>query len=110
MELIQPITKGIGQLMTPYYDTPPKVAPAVDHTINTDRGTYFLFMNPRSSAPTVYIETIAMTDLPRDPTNTFSCVRFSYQIFGNVTLKMLITPNSALTYYYRNVDPKWKPR
>lgn len=108
LEFIQPLQNGIGGVFSHASDHQ-SLAPAVDHTTNTENGAYFLFMNQGNFAPTTYIDTLSMVDLPRE-IGTQSCIRFAYQIYGNVTLKVFIAPAYASTYFYRYSPVLWKPQ
>lgn len=101
LQYIQPIDRGIGELRTPKSDHKPAGAPPVDHTSNSPNGTYFLFMNTKRAAPTTYIDTLALVDLPED--DAFTCVRFAYQTVGKVTLKVLVAPDNADTDAYQMI-------
>ena len=109
MEYIQPIQNGIGRLFMPSSDhILSSLAPSVDHTTNSEQGYYFLFMNSDSNpAPITYIDTVSMLDLPPDSRRSQSCIRFAYQILGNVTLQLFTAPLDSYTYYYRYAHPKW---
>ena len=107
LEFIQPLTNAIGQIYTAAYGSAVG-APPVDHTTETSKGTYFLFMNRYTRVPTTYIVTLAMTDIPPDSFSTYSCVRFAYQVLGNATLKMYVAPNNAFSTFYQHRSPVWQ--
>lgn len=87
---IQPLIGGLGALETPSINGPRINAPTVDHTTNSEKGTYFLFMNNANlMAPTTYISTLSMVDIEKDQMGD-SCVRFAYQTKGNASLKVYL--------------------
>ena len=106
MEAVQPLTGSIGELVRPSQSNHlPPGAPVVDHTTNSNKGTYFLFMNDQDrQVPTTYIDTLSMSNLPAEQTD--SCVRFAYQINGNVIFKVLIMAVNSFDYHA--VMPRWK--
>ncbi len=107
LEFIQPLANVIGQTYKPFWSSVPG-APPVDHTTETNKGGYFLFINRNIRAPTAYISTLAMVDIPKDTSfSTTSCVRFAYQVVGNATLKVYVAPNNAFSYFYQYSSPIW---
>jgi len=107
MEYLQPVRGGIGQLFTPQYDHSATGAPSVDHTTNSEKGTYFLFMNRYSFTPTTYIDTLTIMDIEPDRSTDGGCVRFAYQKYGNATLKVMAASTKAYTYYYQYGPILW---
>lgn len=105
LEYLQPISRGIGQLVTPQR-IQPKGAPPVDHTTNSAGGTYYLFKNDNTFLPTIYKDVLAMIELPVD--SSYSCIRFAYQSMGNATFKVYSVPKNAYTTYYQHAVPLWK--
>ena len=109
VEFIQPVGSSIGQRLRARSI---QGAPTTDHTTNTADGYYFLFMNTNyiEPLPTVYIDTLSMTDIPRDTFETKSCIRFAYQKYGNVTLRVFISPINANVNYYTYAPNLWKTK
>ena len=103
LEAQQPLRGSIGDLVTPRY-IHRHGAPTADHTSNSDQGTYFLFMNDADRmAPTTYIDTLTMRSLPAEQSE--SCVRFAYQMTGNVTFKVVVM--EANSFDYRGAPAFW---
>lgn len=114
LEYIQPLVSVIGQIYTPAYTSQPG-APKTDHTSGTSKGSFFLFMNHYTLAPTVYMVTLSMTGIPPDRRSFdvnggYTCVRFAYQVTGNATLKVFVAPNNAFTKFYRYSTPLWQSK
>lgn len=104
-EAIQPLTGSIGFIISPQYKPLPGV-PLVDHSTNTEKGRYFLFMNMYQFVATTYISTITIADLPADKSDT--CLRFAYQMKGNVTFKVVLAEDYNYINDYSNVAPLWR--
>src|SRR5699024_3659249 len=108
MEFVEPLSNSIGQWYSPLLSRLQIGAPTTDHTTNSGKGAYFLFMNRNGQyGSTPYIDTLSMTDLPKD--ESFICVRFAYQTYGNATLEVFVGPNDA-NNYFRYGTPVWTPR
>lgn len=108
LEAIQPMAQLTGTVVTPYLNMV-KGTPPIDHTTYTDHGSYFLFMNnAKPSPPTTYVETLSIPAMQID--HSQSCVRFAYQLKGNVTFKVLIVPNNQNIDHYEDCFPQWQSK
>ena len=110
LEYIQPMDrKKIGGWYRPSDGDKVDGAPETDHTTNSAKGGYFLFMKRDGlSDSTANLDTLSMTNLPKDDA-LYSCVRFAYQTYGNAILKVFIGPSDA-NNYFRYGTPVWTPR
>jgi len=100
---IQPIKNGIGRVFTPSSfnsDNYPK-APVHDHT--TGSGGYFLFMNQKNDYNTSYKSELVIDNLEKSPLRRAikgRCIKFAYQVVGNVDLEVYIDANDADYHTY----------
>jgi len=112
-ETIQPLTTPAGELVMPKLAHPNGVPP-VDHTTNTERGTYFLFMNTNRFVPTTYVSTLTMNNLPaqrggEDEEGT-TCVRFAYQMAGTVIFNVVLAQQFHAINDYHGLEPIWEAK
>lgn len=74
-------------------------APTNDHT--TGDGSYLLLMNVANDLQTIYVNWLVINNLPQ--ISSEACVRFSFQVYGNVTLAVAVIPvesNSIREYSF----------
>ena len=120
LEALQPLKGSIGQLFSPANaadDRRMSKAPQVDHTTNSAKGTYYLFMSEESnsgsggnhkvgSKTTADIDTLAMPSMEAETSD--SCIRFAYQMKGNVSFSVLVMVTD--NYDYRSQTPVWSAK
>lgn len=107
LEAVQPLSGSIGRLYTPISEAEkqPNV-PQIDHTSNSAKGTFYLFMNEKHQTLTTYIDTLTMPHMKAETSE--SCVRFAYQIAGNVNFKVLVMVEDS--FDYRSQTPVWSSK
>lgn len=104
LETIQPLSGSIGRLYTSSSEAEKRSnVPQIDHTTNSAKGTYYLFMNENHQAQTTYIDTLSMPHMKAETSE--SCVRFAYQIAGNVNFKVFVMVEDS--FDYKSQTPVW---
>lgn len=79
--------------------------PAIDHTTNSNRGSYFLFHTNSSYGS--WKNTLSLQNIPAD--SKPSCFRFAYQ-YNGTGADFYVAKRAANSYSTVDLDVLWRPK